>query len=213
MSIFKRISATFVASLDQVVGDIENNEAVVKASLDEQRRKLSAARLQLKRVQAEEQALQKSLNEAKADVLRWEERAKSVAHHDENKALQCIERREQSLAQVDRLATSLADFQANSVRFTQQIQQSETRMQELGRKHSLMKARQAAAQSQETDVSRGGNSSHELEEAFDRWESTICESELHVEPVDIPDVLEHEFSEQEKAAKLRAELASLINKG
>ena len=35
MSIFKRLSATFGARLDQVVGEIENHDAVIVASLTE----------------------------------------------------------------------------------------------------------------------------------------------------------------------------------
>jgi len=212
MSIFKRISASFVASVDQVVSDIENNEAVVKASLDEQRRGVADAKLQLKRVQAEERLLQQRLTEAKVEVMRWEERAKSVAHSDEAKALQCLERRDNSQRQVDRLSIALTDFQANSARFTQQVEQSEIRLQTLMRKHSLMKARQATAKAQDVRSISGQNEVLELDAAFDRWESKITENELNSEPVDIPDALDQAFSEQEKQAKLRADLATLMNK-
>ncbi len=213
MSIFKRISASFVASIDQVVGDIENTEAVVKASLDEQRRKLSAAKLQRNRILAEERALQHRLNEAVAEVSRWEERAVSVAPSDEQKALQCLERREQSKRNVESLGAALADYQSNLARFNQNLEQSEATLDELRRKHSLLKARQASVPVQDACAISGQGSAQELEGAFDRWELSIAEKELIVEDADAPDALERDFSDQEKQAKLRAELASLMNKG
>ena len=50
MSIFKRLSATVVSSLDRVVGEIENNDAVIQASLTELRKKIAAAKVRLSHV-------------------------------------------------------------------------------------------------------------------------------------------------------------------
>ena len=50
MSIIKRLSATLVSNIDRVVGEIENNDAVIQASLTELRRKVATAKVRLAHV-------------------------------------------------------------------------------------------------------------------------------------------------------------------
>ena len=47
MSIFKRLSATLVTSIDRVVGEIENHDAVIQASINDIRKKVAEAKVRL----------------------------------------------------------------------------------------------------------------------------------------------------------------------
>lgn len=45
MSLFKRLSATLVSRIDQVVGEIENHDAVIQVALNDMRKKIAEARV------------------------------------------------------------------------------------------------------------------------------------------------------------------------
>ena len=81
MSIFKRLSATVVSNLDRVVGEIENNDAVIQASLTELRRKIAAAKVRLSHVHRQEARLNRQIRKRREDEQRWGERAVETVGH------------------------------------------------------------------------------------------------------------------------------------
>ena len=55
MSIIKRISTSVMATIDELVGEIENHDALIKAAIDEQKKKIATAKVQLGKIRANEQ--------------------------------------------------------------------------------------------------------------------------------------------------------------
>ena len=86
MSLFKRLSATLVSRIDQVVGEIENHDAVIQAALHDVRRKVAEARVRLTQVQRESERLQERIDEQQQHAEHWRERARETAGSDEHRA-------------------------------------------------------------------------------------------------------------------------------
>lgn len=212
MSLFKRLSTTFVARIDQVVGEIENHDAVIQAALTDMRKKIAEARVHLSQVQREAERLRREMEEQRQTADRWRQRAVASASTDEGKALECLSRAKQCDQQVARLQAALAQFEQSGERLGQDIEASEQRLRDLKQKHTLMRARQSssaassATQETEADVLR------QLDDSFDRWEIKIGQIELAIDQPEPADRLERDFLSRERERELRDELAQLLGK-
>lgn len=210
MSLFKRLSATLVSRIDQVVGEIENHDAVIQAALNDMRRKIAEARVRLAQVQRETERLQREADTQRQTAQRWRERAVEAAAGDEARALECVRRAKQCERQAGRLSEAVLQYQQTSERLMQDIEASEQRLRELKQRHTLMRARQStgsalsATHETEHDVLR------QLDDSFDRWEIRIGQLEMAVEHPDPVDPLERDFLSREHEAELRDELARLL---
>ena len=100
MSLLKRLSATIVSRVDQMVSQIENHDAVVEAAIRESRQAAAKARVRLSRVRGDGEKLQKRIAELRASQTQWTERARSVAADDRDRALECMRCRNECLAQI-----------------------------------------------------------------------------------------------------------------
>ncbi len=212
MSILKRLSATVVSSIDRVVGEIENNDAVIQASLIELRRKIAAARVRLAHVQRQQDRLVSQIQKRREDEQRWGERAVETAKTDESRALACMQRRQQCRIQAERLAEGLQQYQLTAEKLARGVQEGEERLAEMGQKHTLMRARQSTAEALYAASLAGDESLHQLEDSFDRWEIRILQEEMAVDSDEQSTPLDSEFSNSENEQVLRDELAALIAK-
>ena len=211
MSLFKRLSATLVSRIDQVVGEIENHDAVIQAALHDVRRKVAEARVRLTQVQRESERLQERIDEQQQHAERWRERARETAGSDEHRALECVRRARQCDQETERLRQAVAQYTQTAERLARDIDTSEQRMIAMKQKLALMRARQStgsalsATSETESDVIR------QLEESFDRWEINVSQLEMTVEHSDPVDPLEREFVSREQEASLRDELTALLS--
>ena len=144
MSIFKRLSATLVSRMDQVVGEIENHDAVVQATINEQRKRVAQAKVRLAQVRRDAAKLSRQLQELQEAEQRWGDRAVEAARSDEAKALECMHRRQHCHRQIKRLSTSLEQYQCTADKLARDITQSEEQLMEMSQKHNLMRARQSS---------------------------------------------------------------------
>lgn len=92
MLIFTRLTATLVSRIDHVVGEIENHDAVIQATLNDMRQKLAQAKVHLSQVHREKERSQQKVNEQHESATRWQQRAVDCAKRDEKKAPECIGR-------------------------------------------------------------------------------------------------------------------------
>ena len=76
MSLFKRFSATVYSQLDQAIGQIENHDAVVDASVREARHASAKAKVRLARVRAGGQRLRAQLQAVLESEQTWIDRAR-----------------------------------------------------------------------------------------------------------------------------------------
>ncbi len=213
MSIFKRLSATVFSRIDQVVGEIENHDAVIQASLNDMRKHLAEAKVRLNQIQRAEERISQQIEEETNQLNLWQTRAIQSAQTDESKALACIQRGEQSKAHIERLVVQKQQYQSAAEKLTLDIEKCEQHLEEIKQKHQLMRARQSTTHAMRSINQHNNDCPDRLEDSFDRWEIKLSQSEMAVDsdfntaPVD---QLEQEFNSQEQQQKLRDELATLL---
>jgi phage shock protein A len=212
MSIFKRLSATVAANLDRVVGEIENNDAVIQANLTELRRKVAAAKVRLAHVHRQEARLNKQIQKRRNDEQLWGERAVETARTDEERALECVRRRQQCRLQAEKLEQGQQHYQLTAEKLARGVEEGEERLAEMGQKHTLMRARQSTAEALYAANLAGDDSLNQMEDSFDRWEVKILQEEMAVDSDEALAPLDREFSNSENEQALREELAALIAK-
>ncbi len=210
MSIFKRLSATLVSSIDQVVGEIENHDAVVQASLNDMRKKVAEAKVRLGHVHKEDARLKLQAQEQQQNAQRWRQRAVDCAKSDETKALECVRRSQHCQQQSESLAQAQAEYEQTAEKLARDIETSEQRLAEIKQKLTLMRARQSSSSAINATSKPESNTTQLVDEAFDRWEINISQTEMAIETHDFVDPMEREFVSQEQQNELRNELAELL---
>ncbi|VAX10375.1 hypothetical protein MNBD_GAMMA26-156 [hydrothermal vent metagenome] len=210
MSIFKRLSATLVSHIDHVVGEVENHDAVIQASLHEMRKRVAEANIRLNRVRAEEAQIEKRKQQRESDALRWRQRAIDSAKEDEEKALECLRRSRNCQQQAEKYNQALQQYQESANTLARDVEASEARLMEMKQKLTLMRARHSAASATNATSNDESDANHLLEETFDRWEVNISHSEMAVDNLAPVDAIELEFIDQEESQTLRVDLAELL---
>ncbi|NVK42421.1 MAG: PspA/IM30 family protein [Oceanospirillaceae bacterium] len=210
MSLLKRLSATLFARIDGVVGEIEDHQAVVETSIDELRRQVARARARLNQMQREEQQLDDRVEKQRQEAERWEERARSCAAEDEARALACLERRRRAQKEAERLKRNLRSCQEAGERLARDIDDSETRLEDLSQRHLEMRARQCGNAARVAGPEPDGGLLREVETCFERWDARLSEQELRIGSIHAGDTLDDGFAREERDAELRAELDALL---
>ncbi len=206
MSILKRFSATLTSRVDQLVGEIENHDAVVEAGIRDARRAYATAKVRQARLCRDGARLQTRVDALRAQSATWRERAAGCA--DEERALECLRRAKRAGAEADALADSLREQTSTERRLAADIDALRRRVEGLEQRRGLLRSRAASADATarlaELDTHRGDD----LEEIFERWEVRIGEREI-LSGTCTEDRLADDFEAEEERAELRAELAAL----
>ena len=210
MSILKRLSATVAARVDQVVGEIENHDAVAQATIKDMRRKVAEAKVRLVQLRRDAERIEKQKCDQEENAERWRKRAVEVAATDENKALECVNRRRHCQSQIELLTQSQVRYQQGMDKLTQDINIAEQRLAEVQQRASLMRARQSTSSALNATSGSNVDVAQMLEDTFDRWEVNITQAELAVDNSPLVDPVEHEFIKTEEKEALREELASML---
>lgn len=208
MKLIKRLSTSLTATLDSAVGQLENHDAIVEASIKQTRQAVAKTKARINTLRQQQQAYQNQLKEAREQFDLWTERATNLASTDQEKALQCVARRNQCEADIGRLSYSEKQ-QADLIRdVSVNLQTLQKKLDEMTQKHNLMRSRQTVA-----DVNRtmsNVSSDHNLNETFERWESMVLEHEFAVSDACSGDVLDIELTRQEDETNLLAQLDSIV---
>jgi phage shock protein A len=210
MSIFKRLSATFSSRVDQMVSQVENHDAVVEVAIKESRQATAKAKVRLARVQRDGELLRNKISQLQNDATLWTNRAREMAHKDEDKALECVRRRKLCQKQLEQYTQALKKHEALEQRLAQDINAAERKLAEMNQQRNLMRTRQSAAQALNSISGVDETVALDVAEAFERWEVKVTESELEVGTVDSMDLLEQEFLKAEDKQTLQAELEQLL---
>lgn len=216
MSIFRRLSTTLFSRIDQVVGEIENHDALIQASIGAQRNKLATAKVRLSRIQSQEERIARQIEGLHEGRRRWAQRAVQAAKEDEQRALACMQRRHQCQDAIKPLEKSLVQYRDSRMRMMADIHHCEEMIRNMGQKHALLRARQASAEAVNAVNEIGVSELDQLENSFERWEVRIAQEELAAPalgPLYADDGLEQDYRRREDDAQLREELAQLMNKG
>lgn len=212
MSVFKRISATISSRVDQLVSQVENHDAVVESSIREARQAVAKSKVRLARLNNDGTRLRRKLADLQHAERKWCERAKSVAAQDEDRAIECLRRRQECQGQITDLTGVLEKHHSLEQRLTRDIRTAEERVSEMSQKRNFMRTRQSAAEALNAISDVDDNVSTELADTFERWEIRVTEAELEAgtSDLDLDDAMEREFIDAEQRDALRAELQQLM---
>jgi len=210
MNLIKRLTTSVTATLEGAVGQLENHDAIVDASIKQTRQAVAKTQARLATLRQQQNAYESQLQLSIEQIKVWENRAQSLATDNESKALQCLTRRNQNEAESNRLKQSIEqqDGLINSV--SANLSTLKTKLDEMTQRHNLMRSRQAV--SDVSKVASKSNNSEQLDETFERWESVVLETELAVSDACCSDPLEAQFAQQEDKAKLLDQLSALKDK-
>lgn len=207
MNLIKRLTTTVSATLDSAVGQLENHDAIIETTIKETRKSVAKTKARINTLRQQQRTYETQLNEAHEQHALWTQRATKLAESDQEKALQCLSRRNQCQSETVRL-TQLIEQQKNLIQDVSiNLQKLQTKSDEMSQKHNLMRSRQAVA-----DVNRAvGKASYEVsvDDAFERWESIVMEHEMAVSDICSRDPLDAEFAQQETQADLLQQLDEL----
>ena len=213
MSIFKRTFTSLYASIDQMVGEIENHDALIDAAIKEQKKKIAAARVQLRRVEASEKRIDDQLAQLCINAKLWTQRAAVEAKDqaNEQQALMCLQRRQKVQQKIEKLQLMKDEYRHSTDRMQQDISQCEQDLTAMTQKHQMMRARQSTSDAMQIVERDSGIGLETIENSFDRWEVKISQSELTVDRLDNGvDFIEQEYLQEENEQQLRFELAQLL---
>jgi len=192
MNLIKRLTTSVTATLDSAVGQLENHDAIVEATIKQTRQAVAKTRARINTLRHQQSAYERQLTDAN-----------DQAH----KALQCVARLNHCQSEAKRLTQSV-EQQKNLIHdVTVNLEKLQTKLQEMTHKHNLMRSRQTVA-----NVNRAVTNvdvDETLSDTFERWESIVLEHEFAVSDVCSADSLDHELSMQESDAALMAQLEQL----
>jgi len=206
MNRMKRWTMSMTSWVDGVLAQVENHEAAVSSAIGRVRQSTARARVQLRRVERDQQALRDTLLEEEEAIDAWRRRAKSA--EDENVALECLRRHKASERRVLRLRQRLGEHERCHKELSDGIRVLNGRLCELTERKNLMRTRQSRAEAAHGMASTTGPIG-DLEDVFDRWETRVGEIEIASECAEPIDAFEAELEAVEESAELRLELEAL----
>jgi len=187
MSLIKRLSATLTASVDNLVDQVENHDAVIEASIKKARQASADTRVRLSRLQKDGKRLELRIEKLKNDSDKWQERAVSAAKENQDKALQCLQRKKQSKAELDLLEKNLAAHKSTERHVAENLKKVESRVSELSLQRNSFRSRESAARANHIIQRLEGDHGNGIEETFDRWESNLLAQETDYPLIEIED--------------------------
>ncbi len=204
MKLIKRLSTTLSATLDSAVGQLENHDAIVEATIKQTRQSVAKTKARINTLKQQLNAYEQQLTEAREQYNLWTERAAKLAESDQTKALQCVARRNQYEAEVGRLNHAALQQRELIRDVAHNLEKLQGKLDEMTHKHNLMRSRQTVA-----DVNRAVASidrDESINETFERWESVVLEHEFAVSDACVRDPLDLELTRAEDEADLLAQL-------
>ncbi len=211
MSVFKRLSTSLVARVDQMVSQIENHDAVIEAAIRNARQAAARAKVRLARVRNDGGRLRRKIAALQSEEVKWTERARASAGTDEETALECLRRRRQCQAQTAQLTEALERHEEMEQRLERDVRSAEERIGEMSQQRNLMRTRQAAAEALTSVSGVDEAAAGDIAETLERWEIQVTEAEIEAGAAEMGDALERDFVEAEDREALRAELQALMS--
>ena len=217
MSLLKRFVTTVHSSVDRTLATIENHEAVVDAALKESRQAVAQARVRLGRLEKEAANQRNRVAELSSEIELWNERARSVAQQDREKALSCIQRRQQREREMEVATKQLVEQDRVIAKVRRSVDESGERVLALQNQRDQMRSREAASRAGQIVQSLNGKVDNDVDAAIERWEVSVGAAEMLNDSLDVQypetDELADAFSSVEQHQQLEAELDQLLAGG
>jgi len=216
MNLMSRLSATLISRVDKTVSLIENHDAVIEASLKDSQRVAARARVKLNRVRNDGNTLRNRLDKLQSQADDWTRRAQEKHQSDRNLALQCVSRRNQCLKDIEETTQALKKHDAMEASVSETIETIEKRVKQMTQQRNQLRSRESAAQALRIVNRMDANVDNGLEDAFERWDMSISETEIaagYDHTSTVVDSLEQQFVATESEQELNADLDALVAAG
>jgi len=210
MGLMRRISATITSSVDRAVSKVENHDAIINAALRDTQQAAARSRVRLERLKKDGASLKARRDELETAIGRWTERARRLASEDEAKALTCLKRKRECETQLKGLVGAIAKHDELELRIAEQVNKIEARVSEVTQQRNMLRSRQSVADAMQAIQRIECGTGTDIEDAIERWEINLGESEFLYGTSTATDPLESELLAEEETADLRAELDDLL---
>lgn len=210
----KRIVASIGASFDQFVTKMENHEAVANCVIEDVQK--SAAQVRAERNRMDQRL--KKIKDERARLLKqeslWRDRVKSCLDSNEEKAMACLKQAKIIANRSHQLDEQQTQTETLSGDLNYNLQEIESRLEELQSRKSLLSTRQARAKV--IGKISDGFIDIDGETIFNRWEKEILVNEYQDpavfrrgEEYQLDVSLDREFETEEETRSLKEELEEL----
>ena len=213
MNLFRRISATFSASMEDVVSRVEDHDAVVEAAIRDGRKAAAKIKVRLARVQKDGAQLEKRKQELKQQLSKWTERARKEAAVNEERAIVCIKKKKETEEKLVDINRAISGHKQVEAKLSKDFEGIQTRLADTQQRRNTMRSRQFVSEANRILEKLEGDDYSGVDEIFDRWEEQILESEVIESVGTVPDFLETEYILQEERADLELELEKIKSEG
>lgn len=209
MNLIKRLTTSVTASIENAVGELENHDAIIEANIKKTKQSVAKTKARLIVLQQQQDTFEKQHTKAIEQIAVWEKRAASLSNSDEEKALQCLVRRNQHEHDLHRLGVSIEKQNTLINNVNTNLNTLTSSLDEMVQRHNLMRSRQTVADINHLNTSF--DDSQKLDDTFERWEATVIEKELSTGCNVLNDPLEAQFLSKENTLKLQDQLSELHN--
>ena len=206
MQVLRKFSRSVSAQLEQLLTQIENQEASVGAAILGLER--GAVRIRAQRLASERHIaeLRRGIELAREQVTAWKQRALGL-RHDRETALECVRRMDRAEQQAGELSRRLETEERLQTRVAADLTAVEAQLQELRQRRAALISREARAEACSV-VTEGAD----IALVFERWEARIEQHEAQcsstVQPVDS---FAARFEQADEAARLSRALDRLLS--
>lgn len=208
MARIKRWTHGFVASIDNMIVQVENHEALATGALRDLEQGVARSKVQLMRVERDGRSLKQALAEEQEAAVRWRERARR--EENDARALECFRRHKRAEARVGELTHNQAEHERVEQQLKRDVQTLERRLLELRQQRNTMRTRQSRAEAFSVAQGAGDVEQGEIGQIFERWESRVAETEVASGClIASVDGFDEEFLDAEELASLKLELLAL----
>lgn len=207
MKLLTRWKASITSTFEHVLNQVENHEAVIATAICETREAAAGARVKLNRIRRDTERMRQRITELQAAEKAWASRAVQVHSTDQEKALECVRRRNAATREIQHLEDQLARHKELDLQLSRDIVLIEERIAELERRRNAYSAREFRAKALSIHEACGTSNS-DVEDVFDRWEVKLAATEPM--QASTSDPLETEFAAEEERAALEAQLDELL---
>ena len=213
MKSIRRITTTIKASFDGIIGKLENHDALASAAIAEAEQSSGRAKAQLWRVKQDGAAIQKRLNDLQQQAALWEDRARKSRALDEEKAIECLRRRQRYLTEVSRIEGEFHDHQKLEKQLEGGLTIVEQKINTLRQQRNLMRTRESHAEARRIANSVESSVASDIDSIFDRWETQIIGAEQQRNNMMSiqEDPLEDSFASEEERKVLKTLLDSFAD--
>jgi phage shock protein A len=205
MRVFHRFTHTVSAGIESLLDQVENQEAVAKATIRQIEEGATRVRGHRKKCERRISELEASSTSLTKESELWQERARRL-REDRDKALECVRRHLAADSARTAQATELEQQRALRSKILLDQQAIETKLSELRNRCAALSSREARCNAQASVDSCG-----DIERVFDRWEARLDGVEGTIETAPAVDYFAESLTREEDSARVEAELERLLS--